>query len=260
MTQWVISSQATKKLVEGSTTRESNLSFEKYGEISKSAGVFCLEFRNEGDIIWPNYQGGHIMQGRRILDVVFSRQMLKSDYAQLKSVVKIAKKYGVSKKCILNYMNRFGIPRQRRLVPIAEVRNMAAKGMSAPEIAEKLAFTPTAISKIGRQANIAITDKFHKGYIITDSGHIAVKVDEHPFSDARGYVRLHRLIMEKHLGRFLRPDELVHHINEKTLDNRIENLQVMTKQDHVKLHHTGKKGRGPDKNPRKKPAKKQEIV
>lgn len=47
----------------------------------------------------------------------------------------------------------------------------------------------------------------------------------------------HRLIMEQHLGRKLEKWEHVHHINENKLDNRIENLVVMSIQDHMELHH-----------------------
>lgn len=50
----------------------------------------------------------------------------------------------------------------------------------------------------------------------------------------------HRAVMEQHLGRKLNPDEVVHHINGNKYDNRIENLSVMSKSDHAKLHMVGK--------------------
>jgi hypothetical protein len=48
--------------------------------------------------------------------------------------------------------------------------------------------------------------------------------------------RAHRVIMERHLGRKLLDTEEVHHINRNPLDNRIENLQVMNRLDHIELH------------------------
>lgn len=49
----------------------------------------------------------------------------------------------------------------------------------------------------------------------------------------------HRHIMENYLGRKLNRYEVVHHINGNKNDNRIENLQVMTLQEHSSLHRKG---------------------
>lgn len=49
-------------------------------------------------------------------------------------------------------------------------------------------------------------------------------------------VRAHRWIMEQALGRSLRADEHVHHINGDPLDNRLDNLTVMDARSHMCLH------------------------
>ena len=46
----------------------------------------------------------------------------------------------------------------------------------------------------------------------------------------------HRHIMEQRLERRLLSTEIVHHINQDTLDNRLENLQLMTRSEHSKHH------------------------
>ncbi len=52
------------------------------------------------------------------------------------------------------------------------------------------------------------------------------------------YKQEHRIIMEKYLGRELDSDEIVHHIDGDGKNNKLENLKLMNRESHARLHTT----------------------
>lgn len=66
------------------------------------------------------------------------------------------------------------------------------------------------------------------------------------YIDGNGYVRVlvgakyvkeHILVAEKMIGRKLKKNECVHHKDQNRQNNAEDNLQVMTRSAHTKLHH-----------------------
>ena len=57
-------------------------------------------------------------------------------------------------------------------------------------------------------------------------------------------IKEHIKIMQDNLGRKLTSEEVVHHINGNILDNHIENLQLLTRAEHSRIHRKMEKANG----------------
>jgi hypothetical protein len=97
-------------------------------------------------------------------------------------------------------------------------------------------FSPNTEIKVGQRIDPRI-----KGWRYTISRKGGKKYKElfkpnHPMSDKRGYVREHRYVMSESIGRILIKNEIVHHKDGNTLNNDINNLELMFKRDHDRMN------------------------
>ena len=69
-----------------------------------------------------------------------------------------------------------------------------------------------------------------------NGGYVLAYAPKHPHAHKDGYVMLHTVLMERAIGRYLNDGEVVHHINHNREDNRLENLRLMDKKEHMSMH------------------------
>ena len=79
------------------------------------------------------------------------------------------------------------------------------------------------------QADIPIREVDGTGHLSHGYMHVNVPSELRYLSDGKTKIAEHRFVMAKNLGRGLRRDENVHHINGDRTDNRLENLELWSR-------------------------------
>lgn len=192
-----------------------------------------------------------------------TRHELMTLFDQLGTWIAVAKHLGISISKINALKSKFDVSgrmpekykkRRSSLLPYLEdIRQLAEQNYTCPEIVRELGLDVQDeqvrrfmkkhnIKRQNRGAQPGEKHRDWKGGRITDKdGYILILKPDHPHANSNGYIREHRLVMEEHLGRHLRPEEVVHHINQNPADNRIENLEVYDSNNkHLKITLKGK--------------------
>ncbi|MDQ2876935.1 MAG: hypothetical protein M3Y33_19880 [Actinomycetota bacterium] len=169
---------------------------------------------------------------------------IESSYLAGAKLAEIAERHGTNHITIRNYLVRRGVPLrdvsafwtdERR----AEAASRYQAGASQQQIADAMGCHQTAASRALRHAGVLPRAPMPRGEKHASwkggrrivSGYVQVLLadeDRHlikPMSN--GYVLEHRLVMARHLGRPLLPDENVHHQRAND-DNALEHLELWT--------------------------------
>ncbi|MFA5375841.1 MAG: HNH endonuclease [Dehalococcoidia bacterium] len=88
---------------------------------------------------------------------------------------------------------------------------------------------------------IKIDGPYFYGARIKDKARAGRAFFQYTYADGRKkHVLRSRRIVEEDIGRTLRPDEHIHHINGDVTDDRIENLEILSASEHATLSLTGR--------------------
>lgn len=157
-------------------------------------------------------------------------------------ITDLVNEYGVSAYAIRKSVKRAGGVLRINPSPTAKegeiekIISLHKAGLSQIKIALELGRSQPFIGRHLREngiVNVMPRRENHgrwKGGRMRAGGYWRVLIDkDDPYAAMRnntGYVLEHRLVMARSLGRVLKPNETVHHINGDCSDNRLENLQL----------------------------------
>lgn len=151
----------------------------------------------------------------------------------------IAARLGVDRTGLKRYCDRHGIKvaNRRTIEAVSDaVKTLAESGKTSAQIASKLGFSQVTVNKWCSDNSVLLRDGYHSRVIIAKGKYILVQAPGHPTADSKGYVRLHRLIVEAKIGRYLAREEIVHHIDGNTFNNDPLNLEITTRAEHGREH------------------------
>jgi hypothetical protein len=133
----------------------------------------------------------------------------------------------------------------KRELDLEQVRKMYEQNvMTIQEIAKALNASPNFVAKSVRASGAKMRKsgaskerKPKKQRCVDRFGYVFVLAPESHLADYRGYVREHRLVAETKIGRKLFDWEDVHHIDGDKANNLPENLEVLTRSEHIRRHN-----------------------
>jgi transposase-like protein len=162
-------------------------------------------------------------------------------YREGVTVKTIGERHGVTRETVHNVLRRHNVPRRRRpgparkpftIVEMARIAELRRAQWSKLELADEFRTSELRITRALAEMDFPkrMRRRDGKDRLKARGGYIYVLVPKddpmYCMAGRTGYVFEHRLVMARAIGRPLLRKETVHHINGKTDENGLENLQL----------------------------------
>lgn len=237
---------------------------EKY-RTGRSVQSLAAEYRMTPKTVTRRLREAGVVVRQEYLSHLSTEEM-RDRYLAGESAKQIGRDAGLSRQTVQRRLARAGVQlrgrsktdqqrawlsqAKRMYVPEGDLRSLHSQGMSCREMAAVLGCSDGTVRErlielgLDRLPPKARPDRnvfWRGGYAVDDQGYVLKKEPDHPQA-VKGYVRLHRLVMEHTLGRMLLPGEVVDHRNGDTSDNEPSNLRVFpSNADHLRATLTGRR-------------------
>ena len=179
--------------------------------------------------------------------IITKTELRKLYIEQGLNTTQIGEIYGLKREAIRQRLIKFGIPRRddsERHIGFKHSKETRKKlsymvnGEKHPMYGKS--HTKETKKKMSRIRRTKVGDQapyWKRGVFTNYHGYVLVYRPDHPNTNHKGYAHRSHLVAEKALGRYLKDDEMTHHINGLTGDDRNRNLLICTRGYHMGLHN-----------------------
>lgn len=152
------------------------------------------------------------------------RDRLADMYARGQSIPQISARTGINRSRVRSELLAAGTTLRSRGEALS-IRD----GLGAHAKGKRREFTPEWCSNISK-GRLAWAEENAAGVSLKSSGYVEITRGEHKGRSE------HVRVMEERIGRRLLADEIVHHIDRDRSNNSIDNLALITRAGHARLH------------------------
>jgi hypothetical protein len=167
---------------------------------------------------------------------------LASEYLAGASSCQLAVKHGIRSNRVLRGLARTGVSIRSQKADCVDVSILADEYLAGAwivdlsrkySVSQKIVHSRLlafGVQLRPKEGNVgARNGSWSGGRTVDKDGYYLLSMFGHPMANNAGYVREHRFVMSRYLGRVLLPEEVVHHRDGNKANNHIDNLELYEK-------------------------------